>query len=239
MADIEGTYLCRLARAGAWVALLAMAGCPAAYRYSTTEHHALGLDGTQLEQLGVALITPATVTGQEEDKQAVAFVFGETMKKERPAIRLVSLPETLSAINAAGLADQYRMAYQEYRDSGVLRREALARIGEVTHTRYIVALKLSGFGQSTENRFGAFGLRLVDTKRANVRLLFQIWDAQTGAIVWEGLQETSTSADVVTEKVISFRDAIGESCTALIKELPAGAAQPSAEARPDEGQPPN
>ncbi len=212
----------RAAYAAAWVAAALIApGCSSTpTKESTTEHRDLGLGPNQLEEYGLAIITPSTVTGQEEEKQAVGFVFADVLKRERPGVRLVVLSETLSAINAAGFADEYRKAYQEYRESGIFRRDALARIGEVTGARYVAALKLSSFGQSSENRFSVFGLRILDTKHASIRLFLQIWDGQTGGIVWEGLQESSSSEEAVTEHLVTLQQSLGEACAALIDSLP-------------------
>lgn len=168
----------------------------------------------------MALITPSTVTGQEEERQAVALTFGEVMKKERPSVRLVTLAETVGAVNKLGLADEYRTMYQDYRDTGVFRREILAKLGEATQARYIAQLKLSGFTQESSNRFSAFGVRIMETRRATVRLYLQIWDARTGTVAWEGLQETTYSEEAISEERVTLRRVLTEASTALVKRLP-------------------
>mgnify|MGYP000594418918 CR=1 FL=1 len=73
--------------------------------YSKASHQSLALQPGDLEAHGLAFITPSTVTGQEEEKQAVAFTFADELSKVLPYLRIIHLSETLSAINAAGLAD--------------------------------------------------------------------------------------------------------------------------------------
>jgi hypothetical protein len=160
------------------------------------------------------------VTGQEEERQAVALTFARTLKQERPATRLVTFAEAVGMINRAGLADEYRKMYQEYRDTGIFRRETLQRLGEVTGVRYLAQLKLSGFLQESSGRFSAFGLRVVETKRATVRLYLQIWDATAGTVAWEGLQETTYSEEQVSEQQVTLRTVLSEASAALVQRLP-------------------
>lgn len=204
-----------LAATVAWLC----SGC-APQVYSNVSHKDFSLSEEQLKNNGMAFITPSTVTGQEEEKQAVAFVFSDTLKRERPDLRIVTLPETLSAINRAGLADAYRQMYGDYRDTGIFKREMLQKIAEQTATRYLCQLKLAGFRQGSSGRLGVFGLRLVETKYATLRLFFQIWDAETGEIVWEAVDEMNWSEDSFIEKTISLQTVIEEAAKNIVKQLP-------------------
>ena len=196
------------------------AGCGSAQVYSTVNHHQFSLAADELRDSGIAFITPSTVTGQEEEKQAVAFTFVETLKTERPDIKLVSLPETLSAINGADLGQAYQRMFAEYKDTGLFDSKTLYQVGEVTGTRYLAQLKLAGFSQGSSGRFSVFGLRLIETKYAKLRLFFQIWDAKDGSIAWEGVQELNWSEEEVNEDAVSLQTVIGEAARNLAKRLP-------------------
>ncbi len=195
-------------------------GCGQAQIYSTVNHHQFSLSPDELSNNGIAFITPSTVTGQEEEKQAVAFTFVETLKKERPDIRCVSLPETLSAINKANLGEDYQRMFAEYKDTGLFNSQTLYKVGEVTQTRYLAQLKLAGFRQGSTGRFSVFGLRLLETKHATLRLFFQIWDAKDGSIAWEGVQELSWSAEEVNEDAVTLQTVIAEAARNLARRLP-------------------
>jgi len=196
------------------------AGCGAAQVYSTVNHHQFSLSGDELRNSGIAFITPSTVTGQEEEKEAVAFTFVETLKTVRPDVKFVSLPETLSAINRADLGKAYQRMFAEYKDTGLFDSKTLYQVGEVTGTRYLGQLKLAGFSQGSTGRFSVFGLRLLETKFAKLRLFFQIWDAKDGSIDWEGVQELNWSEEEINEDVVSLQTVIGESARNLAKRLP-------------------
>ena len=168
--------------------VLALVGCGSTQIYPSLQEHRISLRPGDLEASGIAFITPSTVTGQEQEKQAVAFTFADVIKHERKGLRVVTLAETLGAINKAGLADAYKRMYDDYRDTGLLSKDVLKQIGAATGVRYLAQLKLQGFGQGAKERFGTLGFRIVETQYAHVRLFFQIWDSSDGSIVWEGMQ---------------------------------------------------
>ena len=195
-------------------------GCAIKQVHSTADHADFSLDKNDLEAYGLAFITPSTVTGQEEDKQTLAFAFANVMQETRPDIRLVTLPETISAINVADITEDYMRMYVDYRDTGIFKRDLLKKVGDITGTRYLAQLKLSDFSQNTKKRFSIFGLRLVQTKEANIRLFFQIWDSSDGTIAWEGTEEMNYSWDTGSEKPVTFRTIVEKSAHNLITLLP-------------------
>ncbi|WP_028583800.1 hypothetical protein [Desulfogranum mediterraneum] len=201
------------------VAALLLPGCSPQI-YSNLNHKQLTLSSDRLKVEGIAFITPSTVTGQEEEKQAVAFVFAAALKEERPDLTILSLPETLSAINKAGLAQDYELMYRDYKDTGVFKRNILQKISAATNTRYLAQLKLAGFNQGGTSRLGVFGLRLVETRRATLRLFFQIWDAENGEIAWEALQELNWSEEMVSEDIVTLQMIMAQAAKNIGARLP-------------------
>lgn len=198
---------------------LALAGCGTQV-YPNLQEHLISLRPSDLEASGMAFITPSTVTGQEQEKQAVALTFADVIKRERPGLRVTTLAETLGAINKAGLADAYKQMYDDYRDTGLLSRDVLRRVGVATGARYLVQLKLQNFVQGSKARFGTLGLRVVETQFAHLRLFFQIWDSTDGTIAWEGTQELRISLESVTEEPVMLRTVLERAAHDLIARLP-------------------
>jgi len=198
-----------------------LAGCSTApIYYPKVQAQVLSLSKGDLEATGIAFITPSTVTGQEQEKEAVALTFTDVLKAERPALKVSTLAETLGAVNKAGFADGYKRMYEDYRDTGLFPSEALRRIGAATGARYLAQLKLQNFTENSKNRFGLFGLRLVDTHYADVRLFFQIWDSRDGSIAWEAMQELRIARESTTEEPLMLRQAVERSARELIARLP-------------------
>jgi hypothetical protein len=180
----------------------------------------LTLSRQSLEVHGLAFLTPSSVTGQEEDKQALALSFFEVLNAARPDIKAIALPVALTAINRAGLAGEYKHMLEDYRMTGLLDRDGIRRIGKVTGARYLAQLKLAGFHQESKNRWGTLGFRIFDTKLSTARLFLQIWDSSDGAIVWEGAVEQTAAYDSISEETVTFQSIIEQSARELVGRLP-------------------
>jgi hypothetical protein len=200
--------------------IFALTGCQSTQIYPSLQEHRISLRPGDLDASGIAFLTPSTVTGQEQETQAVAFTFADVIKRDRQGLRVVTLAETLGAINQAGLGDAYKRMYVDYRDTGLLSRDVLKQIGAATGARYLAQLKLQGFGQGSKERFGALGIRIVETQYAHVRLFFQIWDSSDGSIAWEGMQEMRISQETVTEEPVMLRTVLERTAQDLIAKLP-------------------
>jgi hypothetical protein len=201
--------------------LFLLAGCTTGSQvHPTTLHKNLSLPPGALQQYGIAFLTPSTVTGQEQDQQTAALIFAEQMRVQLPAVRVISLPESLGAINRAGLAPEYRKMVEAYRDTGIFPREMLTKVGSAIGTRYLVQLKLAAFSQDMRERLSILGVRLFQTLHANIRLYMQIWDAETGTIAWEGSEEMSYAYDSSAELPVTFRRVVEEAAQQLIQNLP-------------------
>ena len=201
--------------------VMVLAGCttPPTY-YSTVDQQDLTLKAGDLESGGIAFITPATVTTQEQEKQAVALAYAEVLRRERPAVKVVTLPETLSAVNKAALVDAYRRMYEDYRETALFPAEALQRVSAATGARYLGQLKLQGFSQGSKSRFGVLGLRVSETLYGDLRLYFQVWDGRDGTIAWEGMQELRIALDSTSDEPVTLRDLIERSAHDLVARLP-------------------
>jgi hypothetical protein len=200
---------------------LILSGCSSTRQlHSTTQTLSITLKPEMLSSSGIAFITPSSVTGQEEDKQALALAFTEALKRSRPELRIVPLPETLSAINRADLASEYRQMFEDYRLTGIFYRETLSKVSRVTGVRYLAQLKLSGFRQESKNRWGTMGIRMLETKTTFLRLYLQIWDGENGSVAWEGAQELSSSHETLQEDAVPFKTAVEQSAAELLAQLP-------------------
>jgi hypothetical protein len=197
-----------------------LSACSMNQNYSSAQHNAIALTADDLRNQGVAFISPSTITGQEEDKQVLAFVFANTLARERPDIDITTLPETLGAVNKAGLASEYNRMFQDYRETGIFNRASLNRVGKATRARYLVQLNLANFRQESRGRFSMLGFRVYQTSHANIRLFIQIWDSTNGSIVWEGVEELNLAQETSKEKTITFTSVVEASAHNLIALLP-------------------
>jgi len=206
---------------------LLLAGCSSqkirteTQQYSpTTQVEAINLRSGDLRTWGIAFITPSSVTGQEEDKQAMAFAFTGVLRNLRPDLRIVPLPETLSAVNRMGLTREYRQMFEDYRSASIFDRETLQKVARVTGVRYVAQLKLGAFRQESKSRFGMLGIRVLETKTSTIRLFLQIWDSTDGSVAWEGSQESTVSHESLAEEYVTLKSIVEESARNLVAQLP-------------------
>ncbi len=195
-------------------------GCAIPQTYHAIQQRTFSLGPNDLTQYGLAFITPSTVTGQEEEKQAVAITFTDVLYTQRPDIPIRTLPQTLSAVNRAGLEQEYAEMFEDYRNTSLFKRQSLKKIGDATGVRYLGQLKLSGFQQGSDGRLSVFGLRIMNTKQASIRLFFQIWDSTDGSIVWEGVDELQYSMDTATEETVTLKKVLEKASLNLVNRLP-------------------
>lgn len=203
------------------LAVTLLSGCAVTSQsHTTNQAFATHMEPQVLVTSGIAFITPSSVTGQEEDKQALALSFTEVMKRVRPDLHIVSLPETLGSINRAGLTGDYKQMFEDYPLTGIFNRDTLQKVSHVTGARYLAQLKLGGFRQESKSRWGMFGFRIIETKSASLRLYLQIWDGENGLIAWEGGQELISAHESLREDTISFKTAVEQAAVELIARLP-------------------
>lgn len=206
------------------VCVLLLAGCGTTSQMHSAQiiadQSSASLKSGDLESFGIAFVTPSTVTGQEEDKPALALAFSRALEKQRPKVRIVPLTETLTSINRAGLFENYRRMIIEYRESGLLDPTALAQVGKASGARYIALLNMASFQQTYHDRLGIFGLRVLQTKEANIRLTLQIWNGLDGSIAWEGAQEIQMASETAAESTVSFWSVVQAATEKLAAKIP-------------------
>lgn len=201
------------------VSWIILSGC-ADHTYTTQEHRSFTLTVNELQKYGVAFITPSSITGREQDRQSLALTFAEVLREKRSDIHVVTLPETLGAVNRADMLDDYKAMYDDYADTGIFKHTTLKQISKATGARYLAQLKLAGFNQGSSTRFGVFGLRLLETKRATLRIFLQIWDSQEGIIAWEGYEEMFFANDTYSEQGVMFYDVTRAIAEHMVANIP-------------------
>ena len=193
---------------------------------SNTESTDLSLDPAAFHDDGVGFLTPVSATGQEADRVALALSFANAVAENRPEMKVVPLANVLSSVNKAGLSNDYKLMIDDYQGTGIMEREALRKVGEASDSRYLSLLSLGEFSQGTNRRFSLGGMRLFDTKQASIRLSWQIWDSQTGAIAWEGSDEIHYAYDTSRERPVNFSFVAEQAAANMLAEIPLPGAAP-------------
>ena len=102
----------------------------------------------------------------------------------------------------------------------MITRDTLNQVTHLTGARYIEQIKLQSFEQGAKERFGALGLRIVETSFARIRIFLQIWDGATGTISWEGMHEVHYARDRVSDQPVTLHTVAERTARDLIARVP-------------------
>lgn len=200
--------------------LLSLGGCAGAFVQSrilvneSFRDTAFHLDGTK-----VGFITPRS--GNElEDHWVLLDLLAKTLQEERKETEVILPAQSLSFLNQAGMTKDYNEAIKDYQITGVLDQEILARIHEVMGVQYLIYMSLNSLNQYRSTRLSTFGLRLIDSQTATLRLFLRIFHAGQGKIVWEGSAEGIITREDFRARPITLNELGQVACQKLVEDLP-------------------
>ena len=179
-----------------------------------------GFGRQHLREGGLSFLAPSLSLGQETLGHALVPKLFEEFERALPDANVVPPSLAASRINEAGLSGPYAEMMRTYDRTGILEREALARIAQAIEARYVAVPILVNFHEEMNTRLSTLGFRLAKTATTNTRVQLQIWDGQTGHIVWEGLSDVTLAEETVREQSIRFERAIQLTSEYLLKQVP-------------------
>lgn len=201
--------------------LLLASGCVnTAQLMTNTEVIDFSLDVGALHEDGLGFLTPVSATGQEADRVALALAFADSVAASCDELDVVRLAEVLSAVNQAGLANDYKRMVDDYAATGIMERDTLKKVGHASNSRFLGLLSMGEFAQRTNKRFSIGGIRIFDTKQASIRLSWQIWDSESGVIAWEGSDEIHYAYDTGRERPVNLSFVAGQAAANLVARIP-------------------
>ena len=157
----------------------------------------------------VAILNAVVGFGLEGYSLQVSRTLSSALSSQKQVFDLIPVQTALSGINRNGLASDYARMISGYRESGILNREILEKLGKAINATYVIQPSMAAFSQFTSGRLSVLGLRLFHTRISTLRLSAQIWDTRTGELVWEASGEGTIATEDVREFRIPF-EAIGQ-----------------------------
>ncbi len=149
---------------------------------------------------GKVLILPTIGESQMAYKSIVGAILADTLHELRKEIQITPPDQTISLINEKGMTEIYLALIKEYRETGILRKGPSAKIAELAGCRYLMLPVLVEHETHRDTRLAFFGLRLAETREADLRLFLQIWDSAKGELVWQG----TGSATIASDNILSI-----------------------------------
>ena len=177
--------------------VMLLAGCGPPYlsdTYATSTPKPPSLDTRDLARTPVvvlAFVAPANLQGLSP---TLSHALSGALAEVTPPIREIPAAETLNRLTDKGLATEYADLRAGFARNGMLDRQPLRRIGSGLGSQYVLLPGLAQFGEEILDKFEAAGIKLVRNRVTTLRLWLQLWDSQTGHIVWESSGEGTTSS---------------------------------------------
>ena len=178
-----------------------LAGCTPLYlwdSHTTSTPKPQSFDLAELSHKPVATLGLLAPAGLQGFSPILSRALSAAMSEASPSIRGIAAYETVSKLNGKGLAAEYADLLSGFGRSGILERERLQRIGSALGSRYVLLPGLAEFSQVLVDKFEAAGIKLVTNRVISLRLWLQLWDTQTGEILWESAGETTVASQLVS-----------------------------------------
>lgn len=169
--------------------MLTITGCAASMRAGADTQYADDFfDGNALASGGLALLPVTAGQGQEAYRRPFGNALNTTMDSvgRGYGINVTPWDRTMHAINEAGLTSDYNDALRAYRETSIIDARLIQQIGEQTGRRYLLYTILGDFREGATVRRSAISGDLTAYDAAGTEAFAQVWDTQSGDVVWEG-----------------------------------------------------
>jgi hypothetical protein len=156
---------------------------------------------TNFAQHPVAVFPAITMPGLRGNEFTLGHYLGYILRKENPNWKVVLELETSSRISRKGLATEFARMRNDYDQSSIFDADTLRKIGAAIDARYIFQPRLAAFSQTMIDRwmFPGLNVRLLQTRSSIMRISLQLWDAETGDLLWASMAETTMSNEAVSQ----------------------------------------
>ena len=156
----------------------------------------------------VAIFGPLGAPGLLGGETGLDSILVEVLKTVAPKFKVIPPQETASLINRNDLAVEYTRMRNEALQSHLLDRGSLKKVGTAIGARYAFQPKLIAFMQLMKDRWEVppIALKVSRIRSSIMRLSLQLWDMQTGELLWTSLAEASLESEAVGQDPIYFGD---------------------------------
>lgn len=152
---------------------------------------------TELAREQVATLGLLTPAGLQGFNPPLSHALNAALTEASPSIRGIAAHETVNVLNQQGLATEYGTLIAGFGRGGILESEPLRRIGSALSSRYVLLPGLAEFNQVIIDRLSIYGWNFIQSRVTTLRLWLQLWDTQTGKIVWESAGEVTVATKLL------------------------------------------
>jgi hypothetical protein len=185
--------------------VMLLAGCDPPYlsdTYATSTPKPTSFDTSDLARIPVVVLAVVAPGNLQGFSPALSHALSGALAEVTPPIREIPTDETLNRLTDMELATEYADLRAGFARNGMLDRQRLRQIGLGLGSRYVLLPGLAQFDAEILDKFEAAGIKLLRNRVTTLRLWLQLWDSQTGHIVWESSGEVTTATVFLSPKQI-------------------------------------
>lgn len=207
---LQRTTLC----AGLALMPLLVAGCSSSlhgWQVQTVSTPRLPLfDHALLEKEPVAIFGAPALIPLLGNEAGIETFLADVLARVAPSIMVVEPREMFTRINRQGLTGDYARMRSIAEQANILDHEPLHKIGVAVGARYIFQPRLMLFTQHMTDRMSSplFSVRLSQTRATVMRLSLQLWDSETGALLWSSIAEGTMQGEAISQDPVYFKDIV-------------------------------
>ena len=184
-------------------AVMLLAGCDPPYlsdTYATSTPKPASFDTSALAHRPVVVLAFVAPGNLQGFSPTLSHALSGALTEVIPPVREIPVDETLNQLTDKGLATEYADMRAGFARNGMLDRRRLRRIGLGLGSRYVLLPGVAQFDEEILDKFEAAGIKLLRNRVTTLRLWLQLWDSQTGHIVWESSGEVTAATAFLSPK---------------------------------------
>ncbi len=176
------------------------------------------------KQEPVAVLDTLTAPALHGNEVGLALSLKRILKRVAPNWKVVTPQETATRINQKGLAAEYTRMRTDYEQSNILDRAPLRKIGAALGARYVFQPRLAAFTQVLYDRWKipALEVNVVRIRSSILRLALQLWDTETGELIWASTAEATFQEEAVSEDPVYLREAVRITWASIMSDFTNG-----------------
>jgi hypothetical protein len=200
---------------------LALFGCAATIQdLSKVQYVKEGFDANALKAGGLALLPVVAGQGQEGYRRPLADSLDFYVQTKKPNLQFIKWQDAIAKLNDKGLAEKYQAAISTYRTTSIIDKSLVSEIGAALGVRYFLFVSLEEFHQSSKMRYSGLTGKLTEDETAKVNAFAQVWDSQSGDVVWEGIGQAQATSSEFTYLKGGYETYSGIAARGLVSRLP-------------------
>ena len=177
-----------------------------------------GFGQLNLVREGMAILPVIAGEGQETFRRPMNESIEHYLDTLIPEINYVSWNYSLAQISENDLTGEYAAAIASFKETAIVPKRFLQTCSELMGVRYLLFLGSGEFGTSESTEYNPL-VGIYKRRKGSIYLIGQIWDAETGSVVWEAVGAGEASSASKLKKMPAFYKYVDAAAKGLIEQL--------------------